>query len=40
VVIKDNRIPPQGFSNATFEAIQDQVVGGSFEEQAFLPAAS
>jgi hypothetical protein len=34
-VEKDNRIPPQGFSNATFQAIQDPVVGGNYEDQQY-----
>lgn len=34
-VLKDNRIPPQGFSNAAFELIQAPVVGTSYEDQQY-----
>ena len=34
-VLKDNRIPPQGFSNAAFEKIQAPVVAASFEDQQY-----
>ena len=32
VVLKDNRIPPPGFTNAGFDAIQDPAVGASFSD--------
>ena len=35
VVIKDNRIPPRGFTNANFEAIQAAPVGYSYPDGAF-----
>lgn len=35
VVIKDNRIPPRGFTNANFEAIQAAPVGYSYADGAF-----
>jgi len=35
VVMKDNRIPPRGFTNANFEAIQAAPVGYSYEDGAF-----
>ncbi len=34
-VLKDNRIPPQGFSHAGFAAIQDEPVGANFEDQQY-----
>jgi len=34
-VLKDNRIPPRGFTNAGFEAIQAAPVGASFAEQQY-----
>ncbi len=35
MVIKDNRIPPRGFTNANFEAIQAAPVGYSYADGAF-----
>jgi len=35
VVVKDNRIPPRGFTNANFEAIQAAPVGYSYADGAF-----
>jgi hypothetical protein len=35
VVIKDNRIPPRGFTNANFEAIQSPPVGYTYEDGVF-----
>jgi hypothetical protein len=34
-VVKDNRIPPQGFTNASFSAVQSAPVGASFEDQQY-----
>lgn len=35
MVIKDNRIPPRGFTNANFEAIQSPPVGYTYEDGAY-----
>ena len=35
MVVKDNRIPPRGFTNANFEAIQAAPVGYSYEDGAY-----
>lgn len=35
IVIKDNRIPPRGFTNANFEAIQSPPVAYSYEDGAY-----
>ena len=35
MVIKDNRIPPRGFTNANFKAIQSPPVGYTYEDGAF-----
>jgi hypothetical protein len=35
VVIKDNRIPPRGFTNANFEAIQSPPVGYTYADGAY-----
>jgi len=32
MVVKDNRIPPRGFTNASFDAIQAEPVGASFSD--------
>lgn len=47
VVVKDNRIPPRGFTNANFEAIQSPPVGYSYNDGDYwdvtnytLPAAT
>ena len=34
-VIKDNRIPPRGFSNAAFDSVQSLPVGATFVEQQY-----
>lgn len=34
-VVKDNRIPPRGFTNANFEAIQAAPVGYTYEDGAY-----
>ena len=34
-VVKDNRIPPRGFTNANFEAIQSPIVGYSYEDGSY-----
>jgi hypothetical protein len=39
-VYKDNRIPPRGFNNAAFEAIQSPVVGYSYADGAFSDAST
>lgn len=35
MIVKDNRIPPRGFTNANFEAIQAAPVGYIYEDGAF-----
>ena len=35
MVVKDNRIPPRGFTNANFEAIQSPPVGYTYEDGAY-----
>ncbi|MEJ2113843.1 MAG: T9SS type A sorting domain-containing protein, partial [Flavobacteriaceae bacterium] len=35
MIVKDNRIPPRGFTNANFEAIQSAPVGYSYEDGAY-----
>jgi hypothetical protein len=35
MVVKDNRIPPRGFTNANFEAVQAAPVGYSYADGAF-----
>jgi len=35
MVVKDNRIPPRGFSNANFEAVQAAPVGYSYPDGAY-----
>lgn len=34
-VTKDNRIPPRGFTNAGFEAVQSEPVGATFAEEQY-----
>ncbi len=40
VVVKDNRIPPRGFTNANFEAIQAAPVGYSYPDGAYSDTTS
>ncbi len=35
MVVKDNRIPPRGFTNANFDAIQSPPVGYTYEDGAY-----
>ncbi|MCF1422020.1 T9SS type A sorting domain-containing protein [Mangrovimonas futianensis] len=35
LIVKDNRIPPRGFTNANFEAIQAAPVGYSYEDGSY-----
>ena len=35
-VVKDNRIPPRGFSNVNFEAIQAAPVGYTYEDEEYF----
>ena len=39
-IVADGRIPPRGFSNAAFEAVQASPVGASFAEQQYWDDAS
>jgi hypothetical protein len=40
MVIKDNRIPPRGFTNANFEAVQAAPVGYTYADGAFSDTTS